>query len=93
MSLMKENMNSIPDDLLENVSGGVKGAGYNNATLQRAGVGIKTVNGQTVYTATFSDGKTVRINENVAKGMCDCYKISGGTKLTDQQLMDLIRQS
>ncbi len=79
--------------MLENVSGGVLGPSYTPDLLSNSGVSVKKADGKSVYYANLSNGKQIGINETVAKNMCQCYKISGGIPLTDQQIMDLIEQS
>ena len=82
----------LDDDILENVASGVERVRYSDADFRKAGVTINNNNGNKVYTTTMN-GKTINVSESVALGMCDCYKLSGGTRLTDQQLKDLISQS
>ncbi len=83
----------LSDDMLEDIAGGVDRVPYTQSDYSKAGVIVQTKNGKTTYMAKLSNGTTMNINANIAKDMCDCYKISGGTKLTDQQLKDLIAQS
>ncbi|MBQ9361514.1 MAG: hypothetical protein IJT96_10830 [Lachnospiraceae bacterium] len=84
-------MRKLTDDELEYAAAGA--ARFSDSQLEKAGVNIKYVNGKKTYQATLSGGKSININENVAMGMYDCYNLSGGTKLTDAQLKDLIAQS
>ncbi len=93
MRAKRSEMNKISDDMLENVNGGVAGAGYSDAQLKSAGVSISSVGGSKTYSVTFSNGQSVKITQSVANDMYDCYQIAGGRKLTDQQIRDLIAQS
>ncbi len=86
-------MNRLPDDMLENVNGGVAGTGYTDAQLKSAGVNVSSVGGTKSYFVTFSNGQSMKITQSVANDMYDCYQIAGGKKLTDQQIRDLIAQS
>ena len=71
-------MNRLSDEMLENVNGGVSGAGHTDGQLEKAGVNVKNVGGSKVYSVTFSNGQTVKITPNVANDMYDCYQIAGG---------------
>ena len=82
----------LNDDMLESVAGGVERVRYSDSDLMRAGVTIQNKGGKKVY-RTILDGSSVDVSESVAIGMCDCYRLSGGNRLTDQQLRDLISQS
>ncbi|MCR5651683.1 MAG: hypothetical protein K6F86_10935 [Lachnospiraceae bacterium] len=86
-----KNINILDDDVLDNVSGGVMN--YNTQKLNEAGVDVQyDKNGIPHYYAVLSTGKRKPIKENVASSMADCYAVSGNNRLTDQQIMDLIRQ-
>ena len=86
---MTNNIQKLTDDKLDVVSGGVLGPSYTPDMLSNSGVSVKNK----TYYANLSNGKQIKISESVAKNMCQCYKISGGIPLTDQQIMDLIEQS
>ncbi len=89
---MDSRIMKLDDDMLEGVSGGVDRIRYTDPDLRKAGVTIQNKAGKKVY-STMLDGKRVEVSESVAFGMCDCYNLSGGAKLTDSQLRDLISQS
>ena len=89
---MDSRIMKLDDDMLEGVSGGVDRVKYTDDDLRKAGVTIQNKAGKKVYSTTI-DGKRVDVSESVAFGMCDCYSLSGGKKLTDQQRKDLISQS
>ncbi len=82
----------LGEDELDLVSAGTDAHLYNDSELKKAGVIIKGIGPKRTY-CTMLDGRQVDVSENVVRGMVDCYKISGGTKLTDEQLKDLIAQS
>ncbi len=83
----------MTDEQLETVSGGAGNVKYTDEELRKAGVIISRSQGGTIYKIRHSDGTLEEINKNVAMGMCDCYALSGGTRLTDQQIKDLMAQS
>ena len=83
----------MTDEQLDRVSGGTGNVKYTDEELKKAGVIISRSRGNTLYQVRRSDGRVENINMNVAMGMCDCYELSGGTRLTDRQLDDLIAQS
>ncbi|MCR5649906.1 MAG: hypothetical protein K6F86_01850 [Lachnospiraceae bacterium] len=89
---MSDNIRKLADDELDAVSGGVLGPSYTPDLLSNSGVSVKKAD-KSIYYAKLSSGKQIQINETVAKNMCQCYKISGGIPLTDQQILDLIEQS
>ena len=91
---MNEKMNyKLDDDMLEGVAGGAGRSSHSDSELAKAGVVVGYSNGKKTYKTTLSNGKTINLSENVALGMCDCYVLSGGTRLSDQQVKDLIAQS
>ncbi len=91
----KENMktNMLSDDALDEVSGGVERMGYTDSQLKKAGITVSSKNGQRVYETKLSNGQSVVLSKNAAFSAVDCYNISGGVKLSDDQLQDLIKQS
>lgn len=90
---MTEMLERISDDLLDSVTGGA-GNVPNLSQLNRAGVIVKNEPGGNVtYQVKYSNGRVETISQSVATGMVECYKIGGGTKLSDQQIRDLIQQS
>ena len=90
---MTEDLRKLTDDELDAVSGGVLGPSYTPDLLSNSGVSVKKEGGEKIYFAILSNGKQLQINETVAKNMCQCYKISGGIPLSDQQIMDMIEQN
>lgn len=83
--------NRLSDEELDQVSGGV--SRYSVYDLKKAGVNVSTSGGKTTYSTILSSGKKIDISESVASSIADCYKLSGGARLTDQQINDLIAQS
>ncbi|MBO4375083.1 MAG: hypothetical protein J5829_08265 [Lachnospiraceae bacterium] len=93
MKELSERIDMLNDDMLENVSGGTERPNYSNAELTKAGVMVKNIDGKKVYQTMLSTGKTLNLTQGEALSMVDCYNISGGVKLNDQQIKDLISQS
>ncbi len=84
-------MNRISDDELEAVSGGARKE-YGDEELKKSGVIVAWEKRQKVYKVrVFGQLKTV--GKGVAFSIADCYALSGGMQLSDQQLSDLITQS
>ncbi len=89
-----DGITKLTDEMLDGVSGGVQSnTKHTESELEKAGVIVKHINGKTIYETRLSSGMTIKIQPNVAMGMCDCYKLSGGERLNDQQIQDLIAQS
>ena len=88
-----KNVSIIEDEMLDSVSGGVEGKNYSPLQLGQAGVSVQGAGAGKEYIYTYSDGQTVRISQGVASDIYDCFVLGGNTKLSDQQVKDLIRQS
>ncbi len=89
-----ENMNRLSDDALGNVSGGAEVARYNDRELQKAGVSVRTVaGGKKEYSFMDSKNRVVMLSQSQAMSVGDVYNLTGGQKITDQELLDLIKQS
>ncbi len=89
---MIEN-NRLSDDALDAVSGGAGRQVYSDTEMKKAGINVQLQNGQKVYQIKLSNGRMMNLNEGAALSVVDCYKLGGGMRLSDQQLMDLIDQS
>ncbi len=90
--MLNKGIKKLSDDILEEVTGGAAIPRHTDAYLAKAGVVIDDKNGKTTYSVKMN-GKMQPISENVAMGIGDCYKLSGGQQLTESQLKDLIKQS
>ncbi|MBQ7583095.1 MAG: hypothetical protein IJT24_00655 [Lachnospiraceae bacterium] len=83
----------LSDDMLEGVTGGAGRISYNDNDLKKAGVIINTgPSGKKEYSVKFANGKVMSIDKNVALDMCDCYKVAGNVRLSDNELKALIAQ-
>ena len=91
MNMNKDNL--LSDEALEKVGGGMNRTAYNDNQLKAAGVTVSNKNGKRIFTTTLSNGQKLELSESTANSMADCYRISGGTKLNDTQIMDLVKQS
>lgn len=80
----------LTDDVLDSVSGGR--SEYSDKEFTNAGVKITIANGKREYSTILSSGSSLTISESVANNMVDCFMLAG-TKLTDQELDELIKQS
>ncbi|MCR5236664.1 MAG: hypothetical protein K6E34_05620 [Lachnospiraceae bacterium] len=91
--MLNKGIKKLSDDILEEVTGGAAFPRHTDAYLAKAGVVIDEKNGKKTYSVEISTGVFQPISENVAMGIGDCYKLSGGQQLTESQLKDLIKQS
>ena len=83
----------LSDDMLEGVTGGAGRVGYGKEVMKKAGVIVdEDTSGKTVYSVKFANGQVVSIDKNIALDMCDCYKVAGNVKLSDNEVKALISQ-
>ncbi len=93
MSEDKKFEKLLTDDELDQVSGGLERDVYTVNDMKKAGINVVEKNGKMTYQTKLSNGQTIMLSKNAANSAVDCYKLSGGIRLNDSQLKDLIAQS
>ena len=91
--MLNKGIKKLSDDILEEVTGGTGTPRHTDEYLGKAGVVVDDKNGKKTYSVEISKGVFQPISENVAMGIGDVYKLSGGKQLTKAELDDLIEQS
>ncbi|MBQ7463264.1 MAG: hypothetical protein IJS86_00215 [Lachnospiraceae bacterium] len=89
-----DNKNLLDDDALENISGGAETARYDDRQLKDAGVMVRTTTGgKKEYSFRDSKNRVVMLSQSQAMSVGDVYSLTGGRKISDKELLDLIKQS
>ncbi len=89
-----DNKNMLDDDALENISGGAGTARHDDKELMNAGVTVRTnANGKKEYSFRDSKNRVVMLSQSQAMSVGDVYSLTGGRKISDKELLDLIKQS